>query len=161
MFDLQKLFVQLTPPATFVQPAEGRKYTLTHSDVTAKLFLDVGYVYNCKAINWKMRDEVLAEWKKDWEGRLYLAGKAYVDSGEFRKEVSGLRFNLFQKEIGTAITGIVYGDWPFYYNYPALLDAPIFVYYDSTYPEYSHVFYYGTPRQYVKQISSGFRLARL
>ncbi|MFS0576253.1 staygreen family protein [Sporosarcina sp. 179-K 3D1 HS] len=26
------------PPATFAQPVEGRKYTLTHSDRTAELF---------------------------------------------------------------------------------------------------------------------------
>nr|WP_065409936.1 staygreen family protein [Bacillus wudalianchiensis] len=155
MFDPQKLTVQLLSPATFMQPVEGRKYTLTHSDVTGELFLATGYVYNYKAVNWKMRDEVLAEWKKDREGRLRLAGKAYVDGGEFGKEASGIRFNIFQKETGTAIKGIVYGDLQFYNHYPALLDAPIFIHYESAYPPYNKIFYYGTPRQYINQITQG------
>ena len=52
------------PPATSAQPLEGRKYTLTHSDVTAELFLDIGYVYNYEVVNCEMRDEVLAKMEK-------------------------------------------------------------------------------------------------
>ncbi|KZO00602.1 hypothetical protein A4244_15090 [Bacillus badius] len=155
MFDPRKLSVKLIPPAASEQPVDGRKYTLTHSDVTAQLFLDIGYVYNYKAVNWKMRDEVLAEWKKDREGRLRLAGKAYVDGGEFSKEEAGARFNIFQREMSTALKGIVYGDWSFYSSYPALLNAPIFIHYESAYPSYNRIFYYGTPRQYLAQISQG------
>ena len=55
-FNPQKLKVTLIPPANSVQPIEGRRYTLTHSDITAELFLDIGYVYNYEAINRKMRD---------------------------------------------------------------------------------------------------------
>jgi hypothetical protein len=140
------------PPATSAQPIEGRKYTLTHSDITAELFLDIGYVYNYEAVNWKMRDEVLAKWKNDKHGRFNLVGKAYIDGGEFGESVSGLRFNIFKKEMDTALKGIVYGDLPFYENYPVLLDAPIFIYYESIYPQYRQIYYYGTPRQYLEQI---------
>lgn len=140
------------PPATSAQPIEGRKYTLTHSDITAELFLDIGYVYNFEAVNWEMRDEVLAKWKKDKQGRLNLVGKAYIDGGEFDESVSGIRFNIFKKEMDTALKGIVYGDLPFYENYPVLLDAPIFIYYESMYPQYRQIYYYGTPRQYLEQI---------
>lgn len=152
MFNPQKLSVNLIPPATFVQPIEGRKYTLTHSDITAELFLDIGYVYNYERINKKMRDEVLAAWQKDAQGRLNVVGKAYVDGGEFGKTVSGMRFNIFKKEMDTALKGIVYGDQPFYANYPVLLDAPIFIYYESSYPEYRQILYYGTPRRYLNDI---------
>jgi hypothetical protein len=151
-FNPQKLSVKLMPPATSAQPIEGRKYTLTHSDSTAELFLDIGYVYNYEAVNWKMRDEVLAKWKKDKHGRLNLVGKAYIDGGEFGESVSGIRFNIFKKEMDTALKGIVYGDLPFYENYPVLLDAPIFIYYESIYPQYNQIYYYGTPRQYLNQI---------
>ncbi len=89
VFNPQKLSVRLIPPATFNQPIEGRKYTLTHSDITPELFLDIGYVYNYESINLKMSDEVLAEWKKDLHGCLNLVGKAYVDDGEFNQKVAG------------------------------------------------------------------------
>ncbi|HJV46182.1 MAG TPA: staygreen family protein, partial [Bacillota bacterium] len=152
VFNPQKLSVKLIPPATFTQPVEGRKYTLTHSDITAELFLDIGYVYNEKSINPKMRDEVLANWKKDSHGRLNLVGKAYIDGGEFSQKVAGIRFRIFKKEMATALKGIVYGDRPFYVHYPFLLNAPIFIHYLSIYPQYRQVAYYGTPRQYLNQI---------
>ncbi|MGB2993212.1 MAG: staygreen family protein [Paenisporosarcina sp.] len=155
VFNPQKLKVTLIPPANSVQPIEGRRYTLTHSDITAELFLDIGYVYNYEAINRKMRDEVLVEWKKDEQGRFMLVGMAYVDGGEFGEIVSGIRFNVFKKEMDTALKGIVYGDLSFYVNYPVLLDAPIFIYYESTYPQYHQTLYYGTPRQYLEQIYTG------
>lgn len=152
VFSPKKLTVNLISPAAFAHPIEGRKYTLTHSDVTAELFLDIGYVYNDKVINPKMHDEVLAEWKKDSHGRLSLLGIVYVDGGEFSQKVAGTRFSIFKKEMATALKGIVYGDQPFYVYYPFLLDAPIFIHYLSIYPEYRETAFYGTPRQHLYQI---------
>jgi hypothetical protein len=152
IFNPQKLSVNLIAPATIAQPVEGRKYTLTHSDMTAQLFLDIGYVYNDQSINHKMHDEVLAEWKKDSHGRLRLEGIAYVDGGEFSQKVAGTRFRIFRKEMATALRGIVYGDLPLYVQYPFLLNAPILIHYLSIYPEFRQIAYYGTPRQHLNQI---------
>lgn len=96
-----------------------------------------------------MRDEVLAEWKKDKFGCLSLVGIAYADGGEFSQTVADARFAIFKKEMATALKGIIYGDRPFYVNYPFLLNAPIYIHYLSIYPQYSQVVYYGTPRQYL------------
>ncbi|WP_040949721.1 staygreen family protein [Gorillibacterium massiliense] len=148
-FNPRKLSVNLIPPATFTQPAEGRKYTLTHSDNTGQLFLDIGYKYNLQAVNPQMRDEVLAEWKKDVNGYSNLIGSAHVDGGEFSLSAAGVRLRIFMREMTTALKGIVYGDRPFYAHYPHLLDAPIFIHYRSSYPQYSQILYYGTPRQYL------------
>ena len=149
VFNPENLSVKLIPPATFAQPVEERKYTLTHSDITAELFLDIGYVYNYKSINPKLRDEVLAEWKRDSRGYLQLIGTAYVDGGEFSQEVADTRFKIFKKEMAKALSGIVYGDRPFYAHFPYLVDAPIFIHYLSNYPQYRQVVFYGTPLQYL------------
>lgn len=148
-FNLEKLSVKIIRPANFCQPIEGRKYTLTHSDTSAELFLDIGYVYNYEAIDQKVRDEVLAEWQKDNQYCLNLVGKAYVDGGGFSKEVSEVRFNIFMKEMDTALKGIINGNHLLFANYPFLLNAPIYIYYESIYPQYSQIIYYGTPRQYL------------
>ncbi|SES68645.1 Staygreen protein [Oceanobacillus limi] len=149
-FTSQKLSVNVIPPANNLQPIIGRKYTLTHSDATAELFLDVGYVFNVQAINPKMRDEVLGEWQYDCH--FVFVGHAYVDNGEFSKEVTNTRFHIFQKEMPTAIRGMMNGDQAFFSNYPYLLHAPISIYFHSTYTEYNQVFFYGTPRQYLSPI---------
>ncbi|MFS0576252.1 staygreen family protein [Sporosarcina sp. 179-K 3D1 HS] len=108
-------------------------------------------MYNYQSINPIMRDEVLAEWKIDVHGCLNLIGTAYVDGGEFSRKVAETRFTIFKKEMATALNGIVYGDRPFYIHYPFLVDAPIYIYYLSSYPQYRHVAFYGTPRQYLNQ----------
>lgn len=41
-FNPEKLEVNFMPPATSTSPIKNRKYTLTHSDETAMMFLDVG-----------------------------------------------------------------------------------------------------------------------
>ncbi|CAM3388152.1 staygreen family protein [Brevibacillus invocatus] len=151
-FNPQKLSVKLIPPATSAQPVEHRTYTLTHSDTTGDLFLSIGYTYDDSSINWKMRDEVIAEWRIDVHGRFVLLGKAYVDGGEFTSEVAQRRFGIFQKEMGLALQAIVYGDLPFYAHYPTLLDAPIMLKFTSTYPAFNQIGYYGTPRQYANPI---------
>ncbi|WP_078552167.1 staygreen family protein [Bacillus alkalicellulosilyticus] len=149
MFDPEKLTTHLTAPATSVQPVQGRKYTLTHSDETGELFLDIGTEYNYQAIDWDMRDEVLAEWQIDQLNRLFLVGKAHVDEGEFSKEQSQFRYNIFRKEMSLALKGMFYGDKNFFANYPTLLHSPIFIRYTSKYPEFDHTLYYGTPTDYL------------
>ncbi|MDE5415141.1 staygreen family protein [Alkalihalobacterium chitinilyticum] len=152
-FHPEKLSVNMVPPANSTEPIEGRKYTLTHSDITGELFLDVGYVYNYEAIDEEMRDEVLAEWQRNNLGQFRLVGRAYVDGGEFSEEVSRVRFTIFQKEMMTALKGMVYGDRAFFANHPSLLDAPIYIHYDSVYPQFRQTVYYGTPRQILMQIN--------
>ena len=151
-FNPQKLSVNLIPPATFASPIEGRKYTLTHSDMTAELFLDIGNVYNDESINWKMRDEVIAKWVKDSQGRLLLIGKAHVDDDKLNEKASHIRFTIFKKEMDTALKGIVYGDRLFYAHFPILLDAPIYIHYDSVFPQFNQTLYYGTPLRYFSEI---------
>ena len=151
-FNPEKLSVKYIPPATSFRPVEGRKYTLTHSDITAELFLSIGYVYDYDAIDQKMRDEVIAEWQKNPLGQSVLFGNAYVSGGEFGETYSAIRFNIFQREMDTALKGIIYGDRSFYANYPTFLDAPIYIYYDSIFPQFRQLVYYGTPRYYLDQI---------
>lgn len=56
-----KLHVEFRPGVTMTEPVNGRKYTLTHSDITADLFLTIGLQFAYDKVN-TMRDEVLAEW---------------------------------------------------------------------------------------------------
>lgn len=148
-FNPSKLSVEYLPPATEFRPVDRRKYTLTHSDATGELFLAIGGYYDLNAIKPKFRDEVFAEWLPQM-GQYVLSGKVYISGGEFDEPYSKIRFMIFQKELELALTAIVYGDRCFYSNYPWLLDSPIFVHFESVYPEFSKMLYYGTPRQYLK-----------
>ena len=146
-FNPSKLTVTYIAPITPFRPLEGRKYTLTHSDTTGKLFLTIGPEYSFSSTT-QTRDEVKAEWNQSM-GEYSLCGRVYISGGEFDEQYSKVRFMIFKRELKLALTAIVYGDQVFYSCFPWLLDAPIYVKFESIYPEFQKVHYYGTPRQYL------------
>ncbi|OLS38581.1 staygreen family protein [Bacillus sp. MRMR6] len=148
MFNPSKLTTKYSAPATQFRPLEGRKYTLTHSDTTGQLFLTIGVHYDYLAINPQSRDEVLAEWVPQM-GEFALIGRVYVSGGEFDENYARVRYMIFQKELDLALKAIVYGDQAFYSNFPWLLDAPIYIQFESVYPQFNQLFYYGTPRYFL------------
>lgn len=145
------LTIAYQPPATAFGPVEGRKYTLTHSDVTGQLFLSIGTEFDYKNTNPKFRDEVLAEWIPKM-GEFILWGRVYVSGGEYDEKYAKVRFLIFQKELELALKAMIYGDQTFLTNFPWLLDAPIYIQFESVFSKYNQVFYYGTPRYYLYSI---------
>lgn len=146
----EKLYVEFRPGVTPTEPVIGRKYTLTHSDITADLFLTVGLEYAYNKIN-KMRDEVLAEWRTV-NGQYYLNAYCYVDGGEFSPSVSAIRNTVFVKELPLALEAICYGDRAFLSAHPILGYSPIYIYFSSTNPYFNRVEYWGTINNYRKYI---------
>jgi hypothetical protein len=151
LFNPSKLTVTVIPPVTTCRPIEGRRYTLTHSDQTGQLFLSIGPHYDATMVNSNIRDEVIAEWLP-LNGEYHLYGRVYISRGEYDETYAKVRFMIFQKELSLAIKAMVYGDQSFYSYFPWLLDAPIYIQFDSIYPAYNQILYYGTPRQYLTAI---------
>lgn len=149
-FQPDKLAVTYLPPATPFSPIDSRKYTLTHSDDTGKMVLSIGYRYDQASINPRIRDEVMAEWIPRL-GEYTLWGKVYVSGGEFDEKYSQVRYLVFQKELDLTLRAMINGDQDFYTYYPWLVDAPIYIQFDSDYPEFQKIIYYGTPRHYLWQ----------
>ncbi len=148
-FNPKKLKVRFILPASPTEPLKGRKYTLTRSDNKEQLILDIGSDFNYESIDPQLRDEVIAEWQNDWQYR--LTGRVYLDQGEYTFEEAQKRFNHFKKQITNALQEVAFGDRLFLSNYPLLLDAPIFFFFESNYPEFKHLYYYGTLKQYINQ----------
>lgn len=131
---------------TLTEPVLGRKYTQTHSDITAELFVNIGLQYAYDKIN-PTRDEVLAEWRHDNYNKIYLWAYAYV--GDYGPIVTEFRYNIFRRELPLALAAIRNADKAFFVAHSELDNAPIYVYFDSTYPNYSGYYNYGTPGQYL------------
>ncbi|WP_226037358.1 staygreen family protein [Aquibacillus saliphilus] len=148
-FNPEKLSVQFISPANELHPTDERKYTLTHSDNTGQLFLSIGYQYNNAKINLKMRDEVIGIWRKKSNEEYTLFCQVYVSSGEFDIKTSKIRYITFQREMELALKAIINGDRQFYMNYRTLLDSPIYISFQSIYPQFDNLLFYGTPREYL------------
>lgn len=140
-----KLTVEFREGVTTTEPIEHRRYTLTHSDITAELFLTIGLEYAYDKINF-MRDEVYGEWIHSKDSYIYYA-YVLID-GEFSPEVAAIRDYIFRRELPLALEAIRYGDNAFFAAHPWLDDSPIYINFMSSIPEYNQVEYWGTFSDY-------------
>ena len=118
----EKLSVQYVDGVSSTEPLMPRRYTLTHSDITGELFLNIGMNYAWEKIK-PMRDEVLGEWKCHGDF-LYFCVYLHVDQGQFTPSVSAKRNEVFRRELPLALTAIRYGDQIFFNTYPQLDQLP-------------------------------------
>lgn len=141
----EKLYVTFDSSITPTEPILGRKYTLTHSDTTAELFLNIGlnFAYDKITI---MRDEVLAEWMI-FNNDIILY--AYVYVGErYNQATMAIRDTIFRRELPLALEAIRYGDDEFFLTHPELDKAPIWIKFISSDPMYNKIENWGTPQDY-------------
>jgi hypothetical protein len=146
----EKLRVNYVPGAGSTDPISPRRYTLTHSDITAELFLAIGPDYNKSQISgWYtrfMRDEVLAEWN-DTDEVPTLHVYCHV-SGGFVFGPAQLRYQIFRDQLPVVLEAIRYGDSSFFVAHPQLDNAPIWVHFESTVPRYNATENWGVPADY-------------
>ncbi len=134
-------FVGVTP----TEPIIPRRYTLTHSDITADLFLDIGNDFAFFKLT-PMRDEVMGEWILNEDNYVYYV-YLFVN-GQFITENKALREAVFRRELPVALEAIRYGDNDFFNEHIDLDNAPIIVYFLSTDPVYNKVENWGTFSDY-------------
>ncbi|KZL90371.1 staygreen family protein [Clostridium magnum] len=138
----EKLSVEFRDGVTTTDPIIPRRYTLTHSDITAELFLTIGLTYAYDKTN-AMRDEVLGEWFKAMNRYFYYV-YLHVDG----PGAIAIRNYIFRRELPLALEAIRYGDREFFSAHPELNYAPIIVYFISTNSEFNRVENWGTFSDY-------------
>ncbi|AJD26237.1 hypothetical protein G8E05_07100 [Clostridium botulinum] len=140
----EKLSVEFRDGVTNTEPILGRRYTLTHSDITAELFLTIGLTYAYDKID-ALRDEVLGEWiekEKNYLFHVYL----HVDGNN--PIVTGVRNHIFRRELPLALEAIRYSDRKFFSFHPKLDNSPIIVHFISSYPSFNRIEKWGTFSDY-------------
>jgi len=143
--DPEKLSVDYRDGVTPTEPIIPRRYTLTHSDITAELFLTIGLKYAYDKIS-DMRDEVLGEWILV-EGEYYFNVYLQVD-GQFGAVETAIRNAVFRRELPLALEAIRYGDNTFFNAHPELDNVLIIVYFNSSTPYFNRVENWGTFSDY-------------
>lgn len=144
--DPEKLTVEYRDGVTSTEPIIPRRYTLTHSDLTAELFLNIGLDYAYDKTT-SMKDEVLGEWIKNtgnYNYNVYLN----IDGEMNYLGVSLIRNKIFRRELTLALEAIRYGDNEFFIAHSELNSAPIYVYFISAFKAINTVEYWGTFEEY-------------
>lgn len=140
-----KLFVNFREGVTLTDPVTPRRYTLTHSDETADLYLSIGQNYAYNELN-PSRDEVLAEWVR-LDGQHFILVNVLVD-GQFGAQEALIRNQMFRRELPLALEAIRYGDRVFFEFNAPLDNSDIFVKFNSSIPELNKVEYWGKASDY-------------
>lgn len=147
MFELKKdkLKVSFEDNIGKSRPIMPRKYTLTHSDETAELFLSIGNKYDLDKINYSVRDEVLGSWEKDDEYYLLIN----IEVGN-NNDINSIikRDEVFRRELPLALTAIVYGDNLFLENNKELYDASVIIKFNCQIKEYDVLENWGKIKDY-------------
>jgi hypothetical protein len=147
----EKLHVRYLPGVSPEGPVTPRHYTLTHSDATGELFLTIGPDYDREQVSgWStrlMRDEVLAEWRRETEGpALHL--HCHV-SGGLILGTAGWRDAIFRRELPLVLEAFRYGDRRLFAAHSELDRAAVWVHFHAAQPRYDRVERWGTPADYV------------
>ncbi|MDF2952276.1 MAG: staygreen family protein [Anaerocolumna sp.] len=136
----QKVFVQYRDRMIPYEPVIGRKYTITHSDTTAELFVFVAQNYAEDQIT-SMRDEVRVAWEQGKEG-LALIGSVIVDGNGVPGNAS-IRNKIFYNEMPTALQALRQGDRFLFDKEPNLDNTPVFIHFISDNPNFNKIYNFG------------------
>ncbi|QHQ61487.1 hypothetical protein Ana3638_12460 [Anaerocolumna sedimenticola] len=136
----QKIFVQYRDIMKPYEPIIDRKYTITHSDITAELFVFVAQNYAEDQIT-RMRDEVRVAWEQNRKG-LALIGSVVVDGNGVIGDAY-IRNNIFYKEMPTALQALHQADRFLFAKNLNLDNTPVFIHFISSNSIYDKTYDFG------------------
>jgi magnesium dechelatase len=149
-----KLHVKFAAPATAEQLVLPRRYTLTHSDATGDLYLTIGQDYDRKQISGiytrLMRDEVLAEWRRD-EDAVALHAYCHVSGGLVFGSAE-MRDAIFRRELPLVLEAFRHGDRALFEVVPGMDQWPIWVHFMAGIRRYNRVERWGVPADYRSEV---------
>ena len=138
--DPLKVFVQYRDTMSPYEPVSNRKYTITHSDTTADLFVFVAQSYAEDKLT-KLRDEVRVAWVQD-ENSLSLIGSVIVD-GKGVMGSAAFRSRIFYNEMPTALQALRQADRFLFENDPSLDNTPVSIHFISSNPVLDKTYSFG------------------
>lgn len=141
----QKVFAQYRDIVTPYDPIMQRKYTITHSDITAELFVFMSEDYAEDQVT-RMRDEVRITWEQN-KSDLLLMGSVLIDG----KGVIGnpkIRNTIFYNEMPTALQALRRADRFLFNEYPYLDNASVLIHFISSNPVYNKTYDFGAIGNY-------------
>ncbi|HCT64427.1 MAG TPA: hypothetical protein DIC60_04020 [Lachnospiraceae bacterium] len=136
----KKVFAQYRDTMAPYEPLAERKYTITHSDVTAELFVFISCKFAEDQIN-RMRDEVRIAWEQN-NNKLALMGSVIIAG----KNIIGppkIRNTIFYNEMPTALQALRQADRFLFDKNPYLDNTPVLIHFISSNPEYDKIHDFG------------------
>ena len=141
----QKVFVQYRDEMKPYEPVANRKYTITHSDITAELFVFVADNYAEDQVT-SMHDEVRLAWMQ-YQDKLILYGSVMVDDINSEGNTY-IRNKIFYNEMPVALQALRQADRFLFDSAPDLDSTPVMIHFISSNPNYNKVYDFGAIGDY-------------
>ncbi|MGE8205825.1 staygreen family protein [Heyndrickxia sp. NPDC080065] len=148
MDQFDKFSVRIIPPATSLNPLEGRKYFLTHCEASGTWYLSIGTHQPSLTSKNSFFDVIQAEWTTKM-GEYILLGKININYEESDDKLAQIRYMIYQKDLPNLLRLMINGDKQFLQYHSLLLDAPIHIEFESNIPEFYRSLYMGSARKYL------------
>ncbi len=140
-----KVFIQYRDRMKPYGPVMNRLYTITHSDITAELFVFIAENFAEDQVT-SERDEVRISWIHTEKG-LMLRGYVLVDNQELKGN-SFKRNKIFYEEMPVALQALRQADRFLFDRHPYLDRTPIMIQFISAYPIYDKTYHFGVIGDY-------------
>lgn len=144
-FDPNRVHVEFRDRISATQPILDRKYTMTHSDDTAQLYVTIGKRFAQDKFS-SIRDEVLLGFEP-YGQQIQLFGSVIVDTGDPNQN-SELRNRIFLEEMPLALKAIRYADRELYDGNSQLDEVPIVIWFQSMNDKYNKLYKFGSMKEY-------------
>jgi len=141
----QKVFAQYRDTIKPYEPVMGRKYTITHSDTTAELFVFIAENYAEDQVT-RMHDDVKIGWEQNESG-MGLIGSVIIDGRGVRGNPN-IRNRIFYNEMPTALQALRQADRFLFDKNPSLDSAPVIIHFISSNPVYDKTYNFGAIGDY-------------
>lgn len=139
-FNQRRVFAQYRDNMNPYKPINGRKYTITHSDTTAELFVFIAENFAENQVT-KLRDEVKLAWERN-RNDYVLKGFVVIDGKDIKGD-SALRNEIFYNEMPIALQAMRQAD-RFLFEQNTFLDsAHVFIKFISENPRYNKIYDFG------------------
>lgn len=145
--DPDRLFVSYHDRRTSTRFSLPRRYTNTHSDRLALLYLAVGPNYNYNILSdedtMRFQDQIVGEWRRDRQSRsgYRINMRAIVD--DERNTQSELRNQIFCRELGLVLEAVGFAEDLLVRNNRRLRYTPIYIQFESSKQEFQREEYWG------------------
>ena len=122
-----------------------RKYTSTHNDDTAQIFISVGSEYNKILLNTaevrNVQSQILGKWNRKHH-KYSIHFKAYISTEQ--NPQAELRNLIICKELGIVMQSVALAETALLNKYPKLNKTKIYVHFSSIDPKYDRIEYWNT-----------------
>lgn len=145
--NLSKVNVVIEPPYTATSPIRFRRYNILHLDNPREVNLSISpYFFNLDLYT-TSTNLIYSQWYFIYGDRYQITFAVFV--GDYPYDVAKYRYEKFLELLPMSISAVANGDKGLLEANPSLYEAPVYVRFISSYPQFNKIVPYKFIKDYI------------